>query len=124
MKLLKATILILAGLSIILLTGCDWRDVAAYDITGTWQYTQYHEDENNESYVYSSGTVTFIGDRDRGTYSMVDNHGYTFKGTYDVRVSAIFLSGDLRWRGEFIDHSKIEGTWLSAGAVYEWEARR
>lgn len=124
MKGTKISISMIFALIFIMFAGCDWRDIAPYDITGTWQYIQFHENDNNQSYVYAQGTLTFIGDRDRGTYTGVCNHGHTFRGNYHVRVARIFLTGDITWTGMFIDNRKIEGTWLSAGAVYEWEAIR
>ena len=78
-----------------------------YDIRGTWEYTMAVSDGN----TFDSGTITFSGSPEEGTYLEINIYEVDYDGEYQVDGISLTLSGDENWQGTIEDASNMNGTW-------------
>ena len=125
---MKKLVLLVMLLSL-LLAGCGSKDdellPATYDITGAWTYRMSELDQ--QATTYDSGTITFTGTVDEGTYVRVSADGSETSGTYVVSNIAFSLEGDddLIVQGSFPEPGALFGSWEwadeSAGGLWTAE---
>lgn len=108
----------------VFLAGCGSQTAAstevspAYNILGEWEYTLIATDGN----TYDSGTITFAGASDQGTWTQLNFYEVEYTGTFTVSGNAIRLTGDATWQGQITDASHMNGTWQNNEASGEWTA--
>ena len=111
---MKKLILLLVLLTL-LLSGCGAKNdellPATYDITGEWTFRMSELDQQNTT--YDSGTITFTGTVDEGTYLRISENGEETTGTYVVSNIAFSIYGDdeLIAQGSFPEPGALFGTW-------------
>ena len=89
----------------ILLTACAPK--AEIDIRGEWQYTMIDSFGN----TYDSGTITFSGTPEKGTYLQINIYDVAYEGAFTVKGSDIQLSGYETWSGKVSEANSINGSW-------------
>lgn len=108
----------------IVLAGCGSQTAAntevppVHNILGEWEYTLIATDGN----TYDSGTITFAGASDQGTWTQLNFYEVKYTGTFTVNGNAINLAGDGIWQGQIADASHMNGTWQNNEASGEWTA--
>ncbi len=111
---MKKIILLLILLALFL-TGCGDKNEellpASYNITGEWTFRMSELDQQNTT--YDSGTITFTGTVDEGTFVRISADGSETSGTYVVSNIAFSLEGDdgLIAQGSFPEPGALFGTW-------------
>jgi hypothetical protein len=95
---------------------------AAYDIRGTWEYTMTASDGN----TYDSGTITFSGGSEEGTYLQINIYDVDYDGEYQVTGTMLMLIGEENWQGNIKDANNMSGTWAheEEGFSGTWTAIR
>jgi hypothetical protein len=79
---------------------------ATFNIIGKWNYTMLSG--NN---TWDSGSFTFTGSSESGTYTQVNIYDVTYTGTYTVSGDKVTLDGSEDFSGTFSDASNMSGTW-------------
>jgi len=87
------------------LTACAPK--TEFDIRGEWQYTMIDSSGN----TYDSGTITFSGTPEKGTYLQINIYDVAYEGAFTVKGSDIQLSGYETWGGTVLDVNTINGNW-------------
>jgi hypothetical protein len=98
------------------------QESAQYDIRGTWEYTMISSDGN----VYDTGTITFSGNPEEGTYLEINIYEVDYNGGYQVNGAILTLTGDEGWKGTIEDANTMSGTWTHEEEGYSgtWTATR
>jgi hypothetical protein len=111
MNIIKTfVVLILCG-GLIIVGGCtssssDPTTPATFSILGTWTYTMLTG--NN---TWDTGTFTFTGTSESGTYTQVNIYNITYTGTYTVSGINVTLDGSEDFSGTFSDAANMNGNW-------------
>jgi hypothetical protein len=106
------SVLLLCG-TLLFANGCsssssDPTTPATFSILGAWDYTMLTG--NN---TWDTGTFTFTGSSESGTYTQVNWYNVTYTGTYTVSGVDVELDGGENLSGTFSDASNMGGTWTS-----------
>lgn len=96
-----------------------------YSILGAWTYTMMAESEG-DPYEYDSGTITFAGNQNSGTYTQLNFYDIEYTGDYTVSGDQVTITGAQTWTGTFTDATHLSGTWEAADHSAEgtWTATK
>ena len=113
MKKTTMFVMLLLSLGLMTVGGCsssssDPTTPATFSILGTWAYTMLSG--NN---TWDTGTFTFTGTSESGTYTQLNIYNVTYTGTYTVSGVNVTLDGPENYSGTFSDADNISGTWVS-----------
>ena len=105
-------VLLICG-SLLLTAGCsssssDPTTPATFSILGTWTYTMLKGTD-----TWDTGTFTFTGAPESGTYTQVNIYNVTYTGTYAVSSVNVTLDGPEDFSGSFTDTTNMNGVWNS-----------
>lgn len=94
-------------------------------IQGEWVYV-LHAKNNDSTYEYDTGTITFTGTETSGTARLINFYGYEYEGKYSVSEAHVRIEADQVWTGQFFGADSMAGIWFeeNEGISGEWEAGR
>jgi len=71
--------------------------------------------ETEDGNTYDTGTITFTGQPEKGSYVQLNIYEVDYEGDYTVKGTTVKLLGDESWQGTVTSTTQMSGTWVHEG---------